>query len=77
MLDAMYKPLPPDFIERPVADLFSYRRTRFGSEVYWAARQDLRFNEAIETWMATPAGKAWLDDVAGQARSDAAKPGDA
>ena len=64
MFEAVYRPLPSDFMERPVADLFAYRRTEFGTAVYNAARTELRFNEAVVPWLRSPQGQAWINQAA-------------
>jgi hypothetical protein len=61
MLEAIYRPLPPDFMNAPVTDLFRYRVTNFGLAVYQAARLDLKFNEALVPWLQSANGIAWLE----------------
>jgi hypothetical protein len=61
MLAAKFGPLPDNFMERPVAELARYRKTRFGAEVFAAARDQMGFPNALGRWIATDAGKQWLD----------------
>lgn len=68
MLQAVYEPLPTDFMERPVADLFGYRRTEFGTAVYDAARTELRFNDAVVPWLRSPQGQAWVNQAVSRAK---------
>ncbi|MCE9635641.1 MAG: hypothetical protein K8T90_08045 [Planctomycetes bacterium] len=60
MLQATFGPLPDNFMERPIAELVRYRTTRFGIEVFAAARDAMGFKEALAKWMATDSGKKWL-----------------
>ena len=66
MIEAIYKPLAGDFMERPVAELFSYRVTQFGLAVYQTARTELRFNDALLPWLNTTEGQAWINEASGQ-----------
>ena len=60
MLEARFGPLPDDFMERPVAELARYHKTRFGAAVFVAARAEMGFAAAMERWLATEAGRKWL-----------------
>lgn len=71
MLTAVFEPLPDDFMERPVGELVRYRKTRFGAEVFAAARNQMGFAEALKRWLATDAGRKWLDEQAGPPPTDA------
>jgi hypothetical protein len=62
MLQAVLGPLPDNFMERPVAELVRYRKTRFGAEVFAAARREMGFANALSRWIATDTGKKWLED---------------
>jgi hypothetical protein len=62
MLQAILTPLKEDFMNRPVADLMSYRKTPFGIQVWAAARQQLGYADAVQKWLQTDAGKAWIAD---------------
>jgi hypothetical protein len=42
--------------------LARYRKTRFGAEVFAAARDEMDFANALSKWIATDAGKRWLDE---------------
>jgi len=64
MLVAVLGPLPDNFMERPVAELAHYRKTRFGAEVFAAARDEMGFANALSRWISTDAGKSWLDEQA-------------
>jgi hypothetical protein len=75
MIEAFYKPLPEDFMERPVAELFSYRVTPFGLVVYQTAREDLRFNDALIPWLQTAKGKAWIREASARAGDSKREPG--
>lgn len=70
MLEAVYRPLPTDFMNAPVTDLFKYRATKFGLAVYQAARLDLKFNEALIPWLESDDGKAWLEAEKRQERAN-------
>ena len=63
MLKAVFGPLPDNFAERPVAEWVRYRKTRFGIEVYGAARDEMGLNDALIKWFATDSGRRWLDEV--------------
>ena len=60
MLEAVFGPLPDDFMEQPTANLVRYRKTRFGAEVFAAARDEMGFFNAFSEWISTDAGKRWL-----------------
>ena len=60
MLEAKFGPLPDDFMDRPVAELVRYTKTRFGAVVFGAARDEMGFAEAFARWSATEAGQEWL-----------------
>lgn len=75
MIEAIYEPLAEDFMERPVAELFSYRITPFGLAVYQTARTELRFNDALMPWLQTAKGQAWISEASATARASKRKPG--
>ncbi len=60
MLEAVFPSLPPDFMERSVASLVRYRKTRFGSCVFGAAREEMGFERAFQQWLNTDKGKEWI-----------------
>jgi len=64
MLEAKFGPLPDDFMDRPVADLVRYEKTRFGASVFEAARGEMGFYEAFGRWMTTQAGQQWAAERA-------------
>jgi hypothetical protein len=73
MLEAIYRPLPQDFMNAPVTDLFKYRVTSFGLAVYQAARLDLKFNEALVPWLQSADGIAWLEAGKGHGNAGTAE----
>lgn len=70
MLTTMFGPLPDNFMERPVGELARYRKTRFGIEVYVAARHAMGFNDALTRWLPTDDGQRWLDERRQRATPD-------
>ena len=56
----MFGPLPDDFMEQPAAKIVRYRKTRFGVEVFAAARDEMGFFNAFSKWISTDAGQRWL-----------------
>ena len=66
MVEAIPGPLPDNFMERPVAELVRYRKTRFGIEVFAAVRDKMGFADALRRWTATAAGRRWLDERTAQ-----------